>query len=204
MSTVAQQLAFDFGERRRYARRRTDNLFFAALPDPVAARQIAAVTADLRSAHGLAGRPRPMSSLHVSLVGVGEFVGLPDAVVKAAIRAGSTIRFASFEARFTRVMSFDGKLSRGQPRAVVLRCDRGEREFIGLRRAIGTAMRPVCLSRGLPEGFAPHLTVLYDEGSLPENALAESIAWTVSEVVLVHSLVGRGRHVHLARWPLRG
>jgi len=32
----------------------------------------------------------------------------------------------------------------------------------------------------------------------------DPIGWKPSELVLVHSLLGRARHVTLGRWPLRG
>jgi 2'-5' RNA ligase len=30
-----------------------------------------------------------------------------------------------------------------------------------------------------------------------------SIVWTVRDFVLIHSLLGQTKHVHLGRWPLR-
>ncbi len=205
MHGSAEQLAFDFGAQRPGdGRDRADRLFFAALPELGAAKRIAAYTAALRQTHGLTGRARPTRLLHVSLAGVGGFGRLPEPVVAAAMCAGAKVRMAPFEVCFSRVMSFDGRLRPGQRRAIVLRCDRGEQEFIHLRRTIGVAMRSVHLSRGLPEGFAPHVTLLYDQERVPEAALCEPIGWTVREFVLVHSVVGRGRHIHLARWRLDG
>lgn len=202
MDNGAQQLSFDFGERWPGTWRRADNLFFAALPTPDAARRIAAVAATLRKTRGLTGRLRPARLLHVSLAGVGEFARLPEAVVAAAMQAGSIVRLAPFEVRVTHAMSFDGRLRPGQRRPIVLRCDRGEREFIHLRRSISDAMQWVRLSRGLAAGFVPHVTLLYDEEQLADTSLLEPISWTVREFVLVQSLVGRGQHVQLARWQL--
>jgi hypothetical protein len=32
----------------------------------------------------------------------------------------------------------------------------------------------------------------------------DAIQWTVRDFVLIQSLWGRGKHIHLARWSLRG
>ncbi len=200
-----EQLAFDFGVRQRqgapYAAHR---MFFAALPEPEAARRITAYTADLRLAHHLTGRARPTRLLHVSLAGVDAFGRLSEPIVAAAMQAGAKVRMAPFDVRFGRVMSFDGHLRPGQRRAIVLRCDHGEQEFTHLRRAIGTAMRSARVGHGLRPAFAPHVTLLYDEERVPEMALPDPIGWTVREFVLVHSVVRRGQHIHLARWQLEG
>jgi 2'-5' RNA ligase len=59
------------------------------------------------------------------------------------------------------------------------------------------------LGRWVSRHFTPHMTLLYDRQLVKEHAI-EMLSWTVSEFVPVHSFVGQGRHVHLARWPLRG
>lgn len=57
--------------------------------------------------------------------------------------------------------------------------------------------------RGNRKGFKPHVTLLYDAKNIPEHPV-HPVGWTVSELVLVRSYVGLGRHEHLARWPLLG
>jgi len=47
------------------------------------------------------------------------------------------------------------------------------------------------------------VTLLYDDVLVQERAV-EPIRWTVSEFVLVHSLLGQTRHIPLARWSLGG
>ena len=51
--------------------------------------------------------------------------------------------------------------------------------------------------------FTPHVTLLRDRHRVPEQRI-EPIEWTVRELVLVHSLIGRPAHRHLARWSLAG
>jgi 2'-5' RNA ligase len=49
----------------------------------------------------------------------------------------------------------------------------------------------------------PHITLLYGDRTLAERSI-EAIQWTVRDFVLIQSLWGRGKHIHLARWSLRG
>jgi 2'-5' RNA ligase len=50
--------------------------------------------------------------------------------------------------------------------------------------------------------FTPHLTLLYDHRSVPEQQI-EPVSWVVREIVLVDSWVGQTKHVVHVRWPLR-
>jgi 2'-5' RNA ligase len=47
------------------------------------------------------------------------------------------------------------------------------------------------------------MTLLYGRGATVHQAI-EPVAWTVRELVLVHSFLGETRHEVLGRWPLRG
>ncbi len=51
--------------------------------------------------------------------------------------------------------------------------------------------------------FSPHLTLGYRKGQ-PFEAAVAPVAWDVTEVVLIHSHVGAGRHDLLGRWALPG
>ncbi len=50
--------------------------------------------------------------------------------------------------------------------------------------------------------YTPHVTLLYDAACVDETTV-EPVRWTAREFVLVHSLIGQGKHVTLGRWPLR-
>jgi 2'-5' RNA ligase len=52
-------------------------------------------------------------------------------------------------------------------------------------------------------GFVPHMTVLYDRQALAPRPV-DPIRLEIREVALVDSLVGRGEHRVLRRWPLNG
>jgi RNA 2',3'-cyclic 3'-phosphodiesterase len=49
--------------------------------------------------------------------------------------------------------------------------------------------------------FTPHMTLLRDAHRVPDHDI-EPIEWQVQDVVLVHSLLGKTTHRHLARVPL--
>ena len=198
------QLSFNFGggpsgrpPPSRGGPRPSDNLYFAVVPDEEAAPRIAKAADELRRRHCLLGRRRPTRLLHVSLGGVGGFFGLPDAAVAAAMHIGDTVSAAPFKVTFARATSFKGR----ERHPLVLRCGEGAAELMRLRGELVAALGFGHETRG---AFAPHVTLMYDREAIPETDLDEPITWTVREFVLVHSLYGKSRHNHLARWPLCG
>jgi 2'-5' RNA ligase len=50
--------------------------------------------------------------------------------------------------------------------------------------------------------FAPHVTLSYKPDGLGHEFI-EPIHWTVTEFLLIESVVGETRHIELGRWPLR-
>ena len=59
-------------------------------------------------------------------------------------------------------------------------------------------MKKTGLARWTKPRYAPHVTLLYDDRRGAEQAV-ETIYWTADEFVLVHSLLGRTRHIPLNR-----
>ncbi len=195
-----EQLAFDFLRPPLPESKRTfDNLYFAVLPEPEVAQRMMEVAVELRDRHRLPGRVQPAHLLHISLAHVGSYTSLPPHVAAAARQAGSMIRVPPFEVSFDRAMGLKTK-----SRHFVLRCNRGEGEFEELRRAIAVAMLHTGLRADPSIGLTPHVTLIYWGAPVPETPLRTPFTWTVRELVLVHSLYGRGQHVHLGRWRLAG
>lgn len=123
----------------------------------------------------------------------------------AARRAGAAVSLAPFDVTLDRAISFDNP--RGRP--LVLRCSKGEFGFAKLGKCIHSAMARAGLQRDRSIGLTPHVTLIYDtrinDGAMiAEARLDAPITWRVREFVLVQSLVGRGRHIHLGRWTLDG
>ncbi len=176
------------------------NVFLAALPDATMSVGAGGIARDVRRRLRLTATPIPPERLHVSLLSVGGFSGsCPPAVIDAAMRAAGTVSMAPFRAQFDRVASFSG--SHGQ-RALVLTGDGdGIAGFIRLQEALKHALMKAGLRLPRQSGFSPHLTLMYDENRTCDFPI-EPIGWTVSRFVLVDSLVGQSRHVHLGQWFL--
>jgi RNA 2',3'-cyclic 3'-phosphodiesterase len=180
----------------------TDSLFFAILPDASAASRTAEIAEQLRSAHGLKGKTLRTERFHVTLHHLGNYAGLPADVVAMAREVGASVAKARppFELVFDRVESFS-HTPRNRP--LVLRGGDGLIDLAAFQQALGTPLKKTAVRHWLKPGYTPHLTLLYDYQSVSTQPI-ETVAWTARELVLVHSLVGQGRHVHLGRWPLNG
>jgi RNA 2',3'-cyclic 3'-phosphodiesterase len=166
----------------------TDGLFFAVRPDAAAAARIHALALRFGKVYGLTGKPRPPEVLHVTLRFLGEHNGLPPQLVNKALAMAKGLHGAPFELAFDQVMSFENK---GIPPLVLCREDACA-PLDALRRQLGDASR----------GFKPHVTLLYDRKMITLQEVAPPVAWRVTEVLLIHSLIGRTHHEMLARYPL--
>lgn len=180
------------------APRPTDRLFFAIYPDAATAARITQLAQQLRAEHGLQGKPLKPERFHVTLHHLGDYAGLPHDLVAAACGAAAGVAAASFDITFDRVASFT---SAPRNRPFVLRGDKGLAALAAFQQSLGEALKKTVLGRWAKPGFTPHVTLLYDDRSVPEQAVTP-VSWTARELVLVHSLIGQTLHVPLARWPL--
>lgn len=180
--------------------RQIERLFFGILlPDP-ASQDAVAVLNESQDEHGLRGRPIRKDRLHVTLVHVGDYQGMPPRSVIDALRAaGDGLPATSFKVVFDHVSSFSG--SPGKHPHVLLNKRDGEalKAFRNdlLTAAIGQGVKP--LSR---QDFNPHVTLSYADRRLPERPI-RPISWRPEAFVLIHSEVGRSIYHVLGRWPLR-
>lgn len=175
-------------------------LFFAIHPDVDAGARIAQHARRLRDEYGLKASPLATKRFHVSLHRLGGRAELPHGIVALANEVAASVMMPPFDVRFDRAMSF-----RGRPgsRPLVLLGSDGVTELIAFQQVLGTAMKQAGLGRWVDAEYKPHLTLLYDSRSLPEQRV-EPVSWTVREFVIVHSLRGQSRHSVLGRWLLRG
>jgi tRNA(adenine34) deaminase len=174
----------------------TDRLFLAVLPDRAARERLDALGQILKREHGLQGRALRPEHLHITLHHLGDYRKIPQNVVDAASRAvASLVSAPTFDVILDRVVTFQ----RPGSKPIVAVGGDGVLALETFHRQLQKAL----VRQGIkPEArFKPHATLLYDPQGIPERA-AEPIAWTVGEVVLVHSLLGRTTHEHLARWSL--
>ncbi len=152
----------------------------------------------LRSKHALKGKPLATERFHVTLHHLGDYAGLSQGLVDAAREAGAAVATPPFDVLFDRAGSFVG---RPRNRPFVLRGSDGVAALAAFQQSLGTTMKNAGLWRRVESHFTPHVTLLYDDRFVEEQPV-EGIGWTVHELVLVHSLLGRTEHVVLDRWPL--
>lgn len=169
----------------------TDRLFFAVLPDEETAERMAERARHLRVSHGLTGKGVRREQLHVTLCHVRDRIGLPGDVVDCVKERAASVTMPSFNVSFDRAESFRNG-------ALVLRGDDGVIGLEILQQRLSDALD------GMPRKarpFTPHVTLLRDRYRVPEQPI-EPIEWTVRELVLVHSPLGRATHRQLGRWTL--
>ena len=177
------------------------DLFLAIFPDHYTAEQIIDLGSALRQTHGMRGRLRPISHLHVSLLFLGGTTDVPEAVVKAIGHACKAVTavLSPFEIKFNQVLSFRGRSGK---RPLVLVDDNhgniGVRNLHELLHAEST--KYIALPRSTSQ-FMPHLILLYDKQELAPKPV-EPVSWMVKEVVLIRSEVGLTKYHWLGCWAL--
>lgn len=176
--------------------RPTDRLFFALYPDAAARERLAALGQELARRHALRGRPFAPERLHVTLAMAGDHVGLPDDLLGRVLAAGDAMRCSPFDVGFDRITTF----VRPRKRPCVLLAGQGVETMSALHEALEAALRAGGVIDAPQRRFRPHLTLQYDDRGWPDAPI-EPIRWTARKLVLMRSLLGRSRHVELARWP---
>lgn len=181
----------------------TDGLFLAVFPDTKTATSIARLAQQLCGEARARSRPLAAGRLHATLLHLGNFAGgLPQARVDAAKRAAASIGMAPFTAEFDAVMNFGEK---PRPGPMVLTGSEGVIGFHALRDALEQALKDVGFweSPAPARCYEPHVTLAYGMPPADKRSI-EPVGWNVREFALIHSLLGRTRHVALARWHLGG
>jgi RNA 2',3'-cyclic 3'-phosphodiesterase len=182
----------------------TDGLFFAVFPDTHTASGIAKLAQQLCGEARVRSKPLAAGRLHVTLHHLGNFAGgLPPPRVEAAMQAAASIGMAPFTVGFDAIVSFAVK---PRPGPLVLGGGEGVVGLHALHDALGQALR----SKGFADRavaaempYLPHVTLAYGMPAADIRPI-EPVCWNVREFALVHSLLGRTRHIVLARWPLSG
>lgn len=180
----------------------TDGLFFAVFPDPNTAASIAKLAQRLCVQAGVRSKPLAAARLHVTLQHLGNFAGgLPQARVDAALQAAASIRMEPFSVEFDTVVSF---ASKPRPGPLVLGGGEGVDGLRRLHDTLSAALRNAGVGElAAPSGgdYIPHVTLAYGMPWAAREPI-EPVCWNVREFALMHSLLGRTRHVMLARWPV--
>lgn len=193
-SVLGARRAQRFNERISRANHRqdaTDRLFLAVVPPADVAARIADLARRLKVGHELNGKPLETEHFHVTLCPIVQGVGLPSGLVSQVTECAAAVPMPAFKVAFDRVMSFRNG-------AFVL-C--GDESVIGLEVLQQRLSDALDFRPDRARHYKPHVTLLRDSHIVPEHDI-EPIEWTVNEITLVHSLLGKTTHRHLARLPL--
>jgi RNA 2',3'-cyclic 3'-phosphodiesterase len=177
------------------------NLILATFPDDYTAQQIIELGNSIRKMHGLRGKLRPVTHLHVSLPIPGQAMHPPETVIERIGRACKVVTpiISPFEIKFDRVMSFRGRTGN---RAVVLLKNNHESDGIMcLYRLLCAEFAKLGFAASATPKFEPHLTILYDQQELTAKSITP-VCWLVREIVLVLSEVGATKYHRLGCWAL--
>ena len=189
---LSDQLSFDFR-----ADSKSNLVYFALRPDWDAGRAIIQEARQCSNRYGLTGTIYDPGRLHVSLNAVMSPRGPRKGDVAAAVRAAEKVAMRPFAVSLNRLLTFRNN----DRNPIVLGFGDGAADIADLRNALREESLKAGLWRG-PVRFRPHVTLLRDRRTVPETRLDEPIRWTVTDFILVHSLVGRGRQIELGRWQL--
>lgn len=131
--------------------------------------------------------------LHVTLLELFDLASAPSDWLTAVISALDAFDGTSFHLSFDRIE---------ERRAVTLRT----REPLAEARAFQAGLLRFLLERRVPLMLGttpvPHLTINYRGDGQGARKIAP-IGWTVTEILLIESVVGQTRHVEHGRWSLR-
>jgi 2'-5' RNA ligase len=185
--------------RRKFGATQKDRIFFACLPDAETAARIHALAESLKRENGFSGTLILPEHLHVTLFHLGDWQVLPQQIVDIAKKAATEVVSPPFDVSFPRVESFRNRTG---VYPFVLTGDAVP--WSALRNALGTALKKNGLGGAVhaADDFKPHVTLLRDTVRV-KPARIEPVTWNVGDFVLIHSLLGQTKHIHLGRWPLR-
>jgi len=169
-------------------------LFLALQPGAERSR-VEALAAPLREVHGVLGSPVIAERLHVTSADFGTLAEPPATLLVDQIRqALADLALPVVDIGFDTVMRFKGN------GALVLRESAAATPLTTFRDALAARLDEARLA--FDPGGVPHMTLGY--GGEPFSApLVEPVCWVAHELVLIHTLIGKREHRHLARWALQ-
>ena len=149
----------------------------------------------------LSGKPIKTERLHITLIHVGDWDGLPKGVVDDCRRVGEATSAPAFDVAFDRAQSFSG--AAGNRPYVLLGDDAGLGELKAFRADLLKRLASVGVKPKSTLQFNPHVTLLYDPKLAPARAV-DPVGWRARDLRLIHSEIGRNIYHELGRWLLGG
>ena len=150
---------------------------------------------DIGARHRIKGALVPEERLHLTLLDVGTFAGLPPRLADV-LRAGEAASelIAPFEFLLTHVQA--------HPNGVLMLTPDGQ---VPLLKTLREELQRQMVRQGLKGtgSFRPHVTLAYLKQRLPKEAIGP-LTWPVTEIALIHSIENQPEVTELGRWPLSG
>lgn len=178
-----------------------EDLFFALQPDTGTKITITKLAHEFTEEQGLQGRLVNEARYHVTTLFVGDVRMFGETAIQSMSQAASAVASTTdtFRLEFNRIGGF-GARSRLSPLA--LHHEHENPAFSNLAQRLHKEL----LRSGIRSQKGPssklHLTLCYRE-QFVEATPIPPIGWQVTELVLIKSLLGKGQHILLGRWPLR-
>ena len=172
----------------------TDRLFLAVFPNPQDATQLTTIANNYLASHNLTAGAVEPNRLHVTLFHLGDYTSLPPALIESATAALSRLTAQPLIIRFDQIGSFGNRHAKSP---LVLAASDGNEQLHALHKQLATHLRAFSLGQWTHGSYAPHMTVAYGKAAMPFEKI-EPISWTAGEVLLVHSLLGKTRHIPMA------
>ncbi|MES2282745.1 MAG: 2'-5' RNA ligase family protein [Pseudomonadota bacterium] len=179
-----------------------DNVFFALIPEG----SVGTLAIDIQTAYLRQLGPKPylvpQDCLHVSLLDIGIKKNLVlrsfESTIAMAKEAAGKLQMDPFEVVFDQALSFGGKAAL---KPFVLQMGEGRTQVLELCKKFKLCLAMAGVHSD-DKATTPHMTLARSVESIPVIDL-EPVRWTAARLVLVHSVVGETRHIHLQDWPLQ-
>lgn len=172
------------------------HLFLAIRPKGLVAEEIVKVS---HQVSGGRGTPRPIEHLHVSLNGLGQFIEVPEKMVRAVDEACAKVvaKTKPFPISFTKVMPFGGG-------SMVMTAEADDNPLLrAMYQALERELMWSGAKRTISKSLTPHLTMRYGEHRVQEQRVAR-LSWVVREIELINSWQEHTHYDLLGSWELRG
>ena len=172
----------------------TDRLYLAVFPDVAYAARFETFAAKHLAARRMEGQPVEASRLHLTLFHLGDYTGLPPGLAAQAAEALSRLEAEPFTIQFDQIGSFNNRGGYGD---FVLAANHGNDALRALHRQLAQHLNAAALNQHTKGSFTPHMTLAYNKPAVPFQPI-EPVIWPAHEVVLIHSLLGKTRHIRVA------
>ena len=172
----------------------TERLYLAVFPDSAYAARFETFAAKHLAARRMKGRPVEASRLHLTLFHLGDYTELPPGLITRAAEALAHLDAEPFAIRFDQIGSFGNEGGYGD---FVLTASHANESLRALHQQLAVHLNGAALNQHTKGSFTPHMTLAYNKPAVPFQAI-EPVLWPAHEVVLIHSLLGKTRHIRVA------